>query len=153
MKLPANLAGMSAFVNEKSKEAPGAMADAELSDPLVHWMTQPLVGAFGMCVILEDHPTWFVGEVARKSSPGTQPYQKIPMLASLEPKLVSLVASSRLEPSGIQLNSALAVMFAAFAKGCAQTRAAATNKITRFMLPPRCFSPLRRAARSDAKPV
>jgi hypothetical protein len=51
------------------------------------------------------------------------------------------------------LNSALAVMSAAFAKGCAQTRAAAINKITRFMLPPRCFSTLLRAARSDAKPV
>jgi hypothetical protein len=82
-ELPLTDAGESVLVNEKFSELPGCRSFAGLFAR--NWMAKPSPGP--MLVMLSDQPgggLTEVGLVARKSSPGTQEYQNVPMPALLE---------------------------------------------------------------------
>ena len=90
MELPYTDEGVSALVNEKLNELPGCTSFAGLFAR--NWMAKPSPGP--IWVMLSDQPgggLTEIGLVARKSSPGTQAYQNVPMPALLELAFVKVI--------------------------------------------------------------
>jgi hypothetical protein len=134
---PAIWSGVSALVKPNVSEAPGARADAGVFS--THWRAYPFSGELGKCVTVRCQPTGVtkwpgIGFVGRKSSPGIQAYQNVPMTLVLAAELVSVIVWSKLAPLGLEPISANA--------GVAEKASAKTmaDKVMLFVQPPGCAS-------------
>jgi hypothetical protein len=111
VELPLTDVGESALVNEKLNELPGCTSFAGLFAR--NWIAKPSPGP--MLVMLSDQPEGGlteIGLVARKSSPGTQAYQNVPMPELLELAFVRVIVLLVLEPAAVELMTPLALIVA-----------------------------------------